>query len=87
MRSTAPAMRGRALPGPVNYAQIPELAERGFARLSDFLNWLDAHQADCDYLARSGYFFKLGRAELSPFGRRFVKVSRQCGKCELRLAV
>jgi len=55
MRNTAPAMKDRALPGPVNYAQIPELAERGLARLSDFLSRLDAHLADRDYLASSGF--------------------------------
>ena len=42
MRNTAPAMKDRALPGPVNYAQIPELAERGRARLLDFLDRFDA---------------------------------------------
>lgn len=55
MRNTAPAMKDRALPGPVNYAQIPELAERGLARLGDFLNRLDGHLADRDFLARSGF--------------------------------
>ena len=55
MRNTAPAMKDRALPGPVNYAQIPELAERGLARLIHFLDKLDAHLAGRDYLAASGF--------------------------------
>jgi glutathione S-transferase len=55
MRNTAPAMKDRALPGPVNYAQIPELAERGKARLLHFLDKLDAHLAGRDYLAASGF--------------------------------
>ena len=41
MRNSAPAMAGRALPGPVDYAQIPALAERGLARLQQFLVALD----------------------------------------------
>jgi glutathione S-transferase len=41
MRNSAPAMAGRALPGPVGYAQIPALAERGLARLQQFLVTLD----------------------------------------------
>jgi glutathione S-transferase len=36
MRNSAPAMANRALTGPVNYAQIPELAQRGLARLQQF---------------------------------------------------
>jgi len=37
MRNAAPSMARRALPGPVNYEQIPALAERGRARLLQFL--------------------------------------------------
>ncbi len=55
MRNTAPAMQGRALPGPVDYAQIPELAERGMARLLDFLTRLDAHLVGREYIAGSGF--------------------------------
>ena len=55
MRNTAPAMKGRALPGPVDYPQIPELAARGMARLQDFLTRLDAHLAEREFLAASGF--------------------------------
>lgn len=55
MRNTAPAMKDRALPGPVGYAQIPELGARGMARLIDFLTRFDAHLADRDYVAKSGF--------------------------------
>ena len=41
MRNSAPAMANRALPGPVDYPQIPALAERGLARLQQFLVTLD----------------------------------------------
>jgi glutathione S-transferase len=45
MRNTAPAMKGRALPGPVDYAQIPELGERGLARLKRFFDVLNERLA------------------------------------------
>jgi len=41
MRNSAPTLANRALPGPVDYAQIPALAERGLARLQRFLVTLD----------------------------------------------
>ncbi len=41
MRNSSPAMKQRALPGPVDYPQIPELAERGLARLKHFFAVLD----------------------------------------------
>ena len=45
MRNSAPAMADRALPGPVNYAQIPELAQRGLARVQQFFVALDERLA------------------------------------------
>mgnify|MGYP003441606454 FL=1 len=51
LRNTAPGMKDRALPGPVNYAQIPELAERGLARLHAFIDAFDAHLAGREYVA------------------------------------
>ena len=36
LRNVAKGLKDRALPGPHNYAQIPELAERGRARLGHF---------------------------------------------------
>lgn len=51
MRNSAPAMKDRALTGPHNYAQIPELAARGRARLLAFLEVLNRHLAGRDYIA------------------------------------
>jgi glutathione S-transferase len=51
MRNSAPAMVNRALPGPVNYAQIPELAERGLARLQTFFVELNEQLAGRDFIA------------------------------------
>ncbi len=41
LRNSAPAMKGRALTGIVNYEQIPELAVRGQDRLTHFFNDID----------------------------------------------
>ena len=51
LRNGNPHLKGRALPGPVNYDQIPELAQRGMARAIRFFDKLDARLADTPYLA------------------------------------
>ncbi len=51
LRNTHPAMKGRAIPGPVNYDQIPALAERGMARLTAFFDVLEDRLQDSAYLA------------------------------------
>ncbi|MFT3817567.1 MAG: glutathione S-transferase [Rubrivivax sp.] len=51
LRNGTPAMANRALPGPQDYAQIPELAQRGLARLQQFLSVLDQRLAGRDFVA------------------------------------
>ena len=51
LRNSAPAMANRALPGPVDYAQIPELAQRGLSRVQQFFDMLDKHLEGRDYIA------------------------------------
>jgi glutathione S-transferase len=51
MRNSAPAMANRALTGPVNYAQIPELAQRGLARLQQFFVTLNDRLAGRAFVA------------------------------------
>jgi glutathione S-transferase len=51
LRNSAPAMANRALPGPVDYAQIPELAARGLLRVENFFDMLNQHLAGRDYIA------------------------------------
>ena len=51
MRNSAPAMAERALAGPVNYAQIPELAQRGQTRARQFFATLNERLAGRDFLA------------------------------------
>jgi glutathione S-transferase len=51
LRNSSPAMANRALPGPVDYPQIPELAQRGLARLQQFFVVLDERLAGRDFIA------------------------------------
>ena len=51
MRNSAPAMADRALPGPVNYAQIPELAARGLARVQRFFVNLNERLTGREFVA------------------------------------
>jgi glutathione S-transferase len=51
LRNRSPAMANRALPGAVNYPQIPELAERGLARARQFFVTLNERLAGRDFVA------------------------------------
>ena len=51
LRNSAPAMANRALPGPVDYPQIPELAQRGLARVQQFFVTLNDRLAGRDFIA------------------------------------
>ena len=51
LRNSSPGMVNRALPGPNNYPQIPELAQRGLARVRQFFEMLDARLADSEFVA------------------------------------
>ena len=55
LRNGSPAMAGRALPGPVDHAQIPALVERGLARLDHFLAALDAQLAAHPFVAGAAF--------------------------------
>jgi glutathione S-transferase len=55
LRNSAPAMADRALPGPVNHAQIPALAERGRVRLQQFFALLDERLTGRDFIAGDGF--------------------------------
>lgn len=50
LRNGTPAMANRALPGPVDYPQIPELAERGRARVQQFFDTLNERLAEHEYV-------------------------------------
>jgi glutathione S-transferase len=51
LRNSSPGMVNRALPGPVDYAQIPALAERGLLRLQHFLATLNDRLAGREFIA------------------------------------
>jgi glutathione S-transferase len=55
LRNGSPAMCNRALPGPVDYAQIPELAQRGVARVQQFFSTLEAQLAAHAFVAGDGF--------------------------------
>ena len=56
-RNAHPAMKGRAIPGPRNHDQIPELARRGEQRVADFFDLLETRLADRDFLATDFFSF------------------------------
>jgi glutathione S-transferase len=51
LRNGSPALANRALPGPHDYPQIPELAKRGLARLHEFFNTLELRLQGREFLA------------------------------------
>ncbi len=51
LRNTHPAFKDRAIPGPVNYAQIPELAQRGSDRLARFFDMLEERLQESPFVA------------------------------------
>ena len=55
LRNGNPKLKGRALPGPVAYDQIPALAERGMTRSRHFFDRLDTRLSDTPYLAGNAF--------------------------------
>ena len=51
LRNSSPALVNRALPGPIDYAQIPQLAERGRQRVQRFFDELNERLAGRDFVA------------------------------------
>ena len=54
-RNGNPAFANRALPGPVDCAQIPALVDRGLQRLDLFFRTLDAHLAGREYMVGDAF--------------------------------
>jgi len=55
LRNRAKGMRDRALPGPMNLPQIPELAERGKKRAVAFFDRLDGQLKDHDFVTGADF--------------------------------
>jgi len=56
-RNSAKGLVDKALPGPDPYPQIPELAERGRARVQAFFNKIDTQLATNQFIAGDFYSF------------------------------
>lgn len=54
-RNATPGLKGRALPGPHDYEQIPALAERGRARVQTFFRAMNDRLADREFVAGNRY--------------------------------
>ncbi len=54
-RNAHPAMKGRALPGPLDLPQIPELAERGVRRTHAFFELLETRLRESPWLAGDAF--------------------------------
>jgi glutathione S-transferase len=74
LRNGSPAMANRALPGPRDYAQIPELAQRGVQRVQDFFAMLDERLQGRDYIATDRFSIADITAVVAVDFARVVKV-------------
>ncbi len=74
LRNSTPAMANRALPGPVDYPQIPELAQRGLARLKQFFTTLNERLANREFVATERFSIADITAVVAVDFARVVKV-------------
>lgn len=74
LRNASPGMVNRALPGPRDYAQIPELAQRGLLRVQDFFVMLDARLEGREFIAADGFSIADITAVVAVDFARVVKV-------------
>ena len=74
LRNGSPALVGRALPGPVDYAQIPALAVRGRARAQQFLATLNERLANREFVATDRFTLADINAVVAVDFARVVKV-------------
>jgi glutathione S-transferase len=74
LRNGSPAMVNRALPGPVDYPQIPELAQRGVARVQRFFADLDRRLAGREFVATERFSIADITAVVAADFARVVKV-------------
>ena len=74
LRNGSPAMANRALPGPVDYPQIPELAQRGVARVRHFFSTLNTRLADSAFVGGDAFSIADITAVVAVDFARVVKV-------------
>jgi glutathione S-transferase len=83
LRNSAPAMANRALPGPVDYPQIPELARRGLMRVQQFFTLLDERLAGREFVATDRFSLADITAVVAVDFARVVKVKPGDGQPHL----
>jgi glutathione S-transferase len=74
LRNGSPGMVNRALPGPVDYPQIPELAQRGLARVQNFFALLDERLRGREFIASDQFSIADITAVVAVDFARIVKV-------------
>ena len=74
LRNTSPPMANRALPGPVDYAQTPDLAQRGLARVQQFFVTLNERLDGRDFVAAGQFSIADITAVVAVDFARIVKV-------------
>ncbi len=74
LRNSSPMMKGRAITGAANYEQIPELAERGLARLNVFFDRLNEHLEGREFIATDEFSYADITAVVGIDFARIVKV-------------
>ena len=80
-RNSTPGLKGRALPGPDDYEQIPALAERGRTRVMRFFKEMDAQLAKHSFVAGQRYSIADITALVTVDFARWAKlfVPEECG--------
>ena len=57
LRNLSPGFKDRVFPGPENYAQIPELVERGRRRTDQFFRRIEQRLVESPYIAGDAFSF------------------------------
>jgi glutathione S-transferase len=83
-RNFTPGMKGRSLPGPDGYAQIPALAERGRARVERFLATMEAELAGRDFVCGSDFSIADITTLVTVDFAKWIKLAIPAGSVNLR---
>jgi glutathione S-transferase len=74
-RNSTPGLKGRAIPGPDDYEQIPALAERGRQRVLRFFEAMDRHLQDRAFVAGQSYTVADITAQITVEFARWAKLA------------
>jgi glutathione S-transferase len=74
-RNATPGLKGRAIPGPDDYEQIPQLAERGRRRMQHFFERMDARLGESPFVAGPSYSIADITAQISVEFARWAKLA------------